>query len=301
MKLIDEFGFLTINRVIEFDNYRIQPMPAFAKQLAIINKHSHKDGFYYPPIQKTYKLNANTRTKSRNAIPHTARPSQIHRVAVTHQVLSKNDLSFDQFRNTDGHYILSFLGFLFETRLQFWNWWWDSRINVKQEPLFQFRDTQLPSILSEGLAAWRTLTLNQQKTYLNALFLFQRGKAMEWHYEKFIHYYISLDSIWNMGVSLFKPKKKHFTHKDRIITICQSIGICYDEKSVDLIYSTRNDLFHEGLFGGLNPLSSISQERFSVTLYLEQLIERMMVAILGFKPTCLSTPWWGIRGWQMWN
>ena len=301
MQLIDEFGFLKMNNPLEFDIYKLQPIPNYDKQLSVVNKHLHKDGFYYTPTQKSYRWNLKTGKLNRNALPNTTRPALLHKVAVTHQVLSSKEITSDQFRKTDGYFLLSFLGFIFDTRLQFWNWWWDSRINIKQDPVINVNENQLPTILSEGLNAWQTLSKSQQKTFLNALFLFQRGKAMEWHYEKFIHYYISLDAIWHLGSSQFKAKKKCITHKDRILTICQHLNICYDVSAIELVYKTRNDLFHEGLFGGLNPLSDISHERFSVTLYLEQLIERMLIATLGFRPSFLSTPWWGIRGWQMWN
>jgi len=82
------------------------------------------------------------------------------------------------------------------------------------------------------------------------------------------------------------------------------LNICLTEDAIDLIYNTRNELFHEGLFGvldGLDPLTTYSSERFHATLHLEQLIERMLIAILGFRPVFLSTPWWYIRGWQNWD
>ncbi len=301
MHLIDEFGFLRLKSPFNIGGYRIQIIPKYEQQISIIGKYANKDGYYYPPIIKTYKLNVKTNKKSRNAYRNTARPASIFRVAVTHQILCESEMSSNQFRESDGHFILSFLGFLYNTRLQFWNWWWEGRINIKQEQTIQFSENQLPDILTKGLTFWKAFSLSQQKTFLNASFLYQRGKALEWPYEQFLHYYICLDAIWYLENFNYNLSKKRFTHKERIITLCQKLNIIYDNDAVDLVYKTRNDLFHEGLFGSLNPLSRVSPDRYEVTRYLDLLIERMLIAILGFKPKFLSAPWWEFRGWQLWD
>jgi hypothetical protein len=304
MNLIDEFGFLKMDQTIDLSKYTICPIKRYNEQLSNIDEYKHKDGFLYPPIVKTYKFDIKTRKPQRKSIPNTARPAQIHRVAVTHQILSKSKDAIDKatFRKGEGHFLLSFIGFLNNTRLQFWDWWWEGRIRVDQKQVSEFSTQDFPDIINLAYDFWIKLPEQSKRIILNAIFLLQRGKALEWEYEKFIHYYISLDAIWKFNNELRQWKHKNRPkHNERITILCDKLDICYKQDAIDKVTTTRNGLFHEGLYGDFTPMSGISTEHYSATSHLDQLIERLIFASFNFKPAFLKLPWWQIRSCQPWS
>ena len=46
----DRFGFLPCEYVIEFEGGTISPVPNYDEVLALVEQHTHEDGFLYPPL-----------------------------------------------------------------------------------------------------------------------------------------------------------------------------------------------------------------------------------------------------------
>jgi len=124
------FGFLPYNWTIKFDYGEIIPVPNFDKQAQFIEKHLHKDGYFYPPTVKTIIVN---RLRPRT-IPKTKRPAHLYQLPVSHTLdipSVKNELNI---REGAAGFMIHLLAFLFQTRLQFADWAFDGRIPIRKQP-----------------------------------------------------------------------------------------------------------------------------------------------------------------------
>jgi len=127
---------------------------------------------------------------------------------------------------------------------------------------------------------------------IHALFLAQYPQSLP--FEQFQYLYMALDACFKL-VAVKEAQKPHTTHAGRIQWMCKKFDIPVPDWAKDAetapssLSVVRNDTFHEALFfdgplgfsiyGGNQPAA----DRGNVTLQMQALVCRLLVAILG-KP-----------------
>lgn len=316
----DKFGFWKINKTIAVCEYNIQPLNNFSETKAELKKYQNKDGFIYPPCSNWYQFSNGVKkqitlykcqewpnTIRENSLgkllPSTQRPALLHGQFPSHQISSDKHSNLQKFRRGDGNFIINFLSFLYQTRLQFHDWWWEGRINLKQKPIAIIKATRLTGIITHAFDKWRSWAHESKKLMNNAIFLLQRGKALEWHFERYISYYIAIDALWKLGKTqkYWKTNRNKINHSKRLHVMCDELKLKKDNKILSDICDTRNTLFHEGFFGGLNPTSAKHFTKYEQTWSLVNLTERIIIGLLGLKPSFLSKKWWDTHFEYIWD
>src|SRR5215470_6750189 len=122
------FGFLPVDWEIEFGVGKIVPIPEFLDVAKAVEKLRNQDGFLYPPMVKAVRTNPDG--KGARTVPKTRRPALLHPVPPSHDLfISPANAELD-IRNGSAGFLIHFLAFLFRTRLQFADWFFDGRIPI---------------------------------------------------------------------------------------------------------------------------------------------------------------------------
>ena len=127
----DSFGFINYSSQINFINGHITPTDNFNKVCNWIAKYKNTDGFIYPPMEHRVKYDK-INGKKGNKIPNTERPSLLHRLPASHVLtLDVDEAQRDALRKADSGFIVHLLSYIFGTRLQFHDWWFDNRVPIE--------------------------------------------------------------------------------------------------------------------------------------------------------------------------
>ena len=135
-------------------------------------------------------------------------------------------------------------------------------------------------------------TLKRVEAVIHALFLAQYPQNLP--FEQFQYLYMALDACFSLIIAK-ETKPPRVPHAQRIQWMCEKFGLLVPEWADSTMTGTsdlsivRNDAFHEALFFD-QPLgfaiyggSQSTADRINVTLQMQALICRLLVAILG-KP-----------------
>jgi hypothetical protein len=244
----DQFGFLPYKCSFEFDGGTIITVPEFDEGLKWVEERLHEDGFLYPPLGYTSRVKTDGKKKK---VPHTERPALFHPFPTSHELSLARPLSMHTRRDGDAAFVIHWLGYIFETRLQFSEWWHDGRIRIKQ-----FRDPRLSPadtvrLLSHDYRVWSGWNEEDRKRFINILYMHCRVPSYEWDWEMFTMEYMVLDACWKMAERLYAIKNS--SHKERLRTLSERFSIPMITAQVDPIVNLRNDLFHETLWDGERP------------------------------------------------
>lgn len=277
------FGFLPMNCLIEFDIGKIEPTPEFSKVSKMVEKRLNKDGYLYPPTVKTVASDMdgnNART-----IPKTKRPAHLHPVPPSHDLFITPPKAESNLRECSAGFILHLLAFLFRTRLQFADWWFDGRIPIRHKRgvgVIILNRVQLGNYLSHAYRVWSNWSDPEQRRFTNILYMFSRTQTYEWDWEEFVIEYMVLDACWRMGKDLFKFKAKR--HRDRPLELCDHFGINHSQiVDIGKIVELRNDLFHETLWHGGRPGHTIGNLGYCPGMKLWMLNEQLIGSFLQLK------------------
>src|SRR6185369_5421421 len=150
----DQFGFLRYASPLVFDDVEIRPRPEYAELVACLDQREHRDGFVYPP--QTHQVARDPTTlELGDEIPNTKRPAFLWRLPASHSIVVRTDVESSDFRQSIGLFIIHLVAYLFGTRLQFHDWWFDSRIPTKpQANIFSPARTATP-FLSAAYRTWK--------------------------------------------------------------------------------------------------------------------------------------------------
>ena len=213
--ITDRFGFLPCDWTFKFDGGEISPIREITRVRKRVEKLTNTDGFLYPP--HSYHVTLNPRTqKRRRKVPGTDRPALLHPVAPSHQLDLSEPISQEELRRGAGGFLIHLLAYLFGIRLQFHDWWFDSRVPVK---IFQTHNTYVrqatvEDFLSHSYKTWRNWGPSEKMLITNVLFMHSRAPSYEWDWERFTFEYMVLDGCWKLAESIHGIKGKY--HSDRI-------------------------------------------------------------------------------------
>lgn len=290
----DRFGFLPCDWSIKFHGGDIHPLPEFYKVRTRVEKHTNQDGFLYPPRSYTVRLDPTTK-KRLGKVPGSERPALLHPVPLSHELSLTGRMKQEDLRKGPGAFLIHLLAYLFGIRLQFHDWWFDSRIPIKSTHNVYLTEAVVNDFISHCYRAWQGWPRQEQMLITNILYMHSRAPLYEWDWERFAMEYMVLDGCWRLaelphGIKgkLTKP------HSQRISRLCQKFGIPYDGSRVGRIVALRNNLFHQTLWDGSQPCTSVNPETFLQPNNLRRLNQRLIPALFGYHNQYVRSLWWSM-------
>ncbi|MBI3661146.1 hypothetical protein HY230_11845 [Candidatus Acetothermia bacterium] len=289
----DSFGFLKYKDSIKFYGGEVLPAPDYQKAESWIDKYIHQDGFVYPSM--SWVVNERTGEK----ISKTERPALLYKLPASHELRLSTPGTTEELRKGSGAFIIHLLAYLFETRLQFHDWWFDGRIPIQSRE-FNFisfpknKREVIEDFLSHSYKVWQTWPPEDQELITNLLYMHSRVPAYEWDWEQFTIEYMVFDGCFRLAANL-SLICDDCGYSYRIKKLCDRFGIPLDNALAKKISKTlRNDLFHETLWDKLQPCTAVSEEALAQVGNLRRLNQRLFPAIFGYETPNIKTPWWSL-------
>jgi len=286
MSIIDEFGFLPVKLKFDSADYVIYPVDNFDELEKDIKKYVNLDGFIYPPQIYSAELDPVTFQKI-SRIPNSERPAHLYRMPASHNIESKqdDDKNKEDVRSTFFSFIMHMLGYIYGTRLQFHDWWFDGRIAFEGQHNITISEENLKKFIEYSLNTFKPWQDNDQKFFINILYMHNRSPSYEWDWERFTIEYMVFDACWKFS------KLTRVPHTERIKRICEEYGLYYNQDAVDRIVRLRNDLFHEALWSRNQPGTAAEAQDFMASYNLRRLNHRVIPSLLGYTSSYIKSNW----------
>lgn len=325
MDAADQFGFLNWERTIAFEGGRITPVSKFKEAAAWVDSHTNEDGFLYSGESQKLVLHPKT-NRVLKRIPRTKRPALLHRIPASHELYLSDAGLTEDCRREVGAFVIHLLGYLFGTRLQFWDWWFDGRVPIRSTHNISFTEATAEDFLSHCCQTWRGWTKTERRLLTNALYMHCRAPMYEWDWERFAIEYMVLDTclkLANLGRGI-KDKTSESAKKrccrqrielrrvgkakrpaEPIEIVCCRFEIpvpsdnslvqeVENKEIVEKIVRLRNQLFHEALWDDSQPCTGVASDTFLQTYNLRRLNQRLIPALLGYNNRYVQTCWWSM-------
>lgn len=331
----DTFGFWKRRAPFAFDKYLITPLEHYDDELSVMEAHCHNYGYLPPMVTVDYRSGGLTTSYSfpygepipeemhievctgqyalGKKVDNSTTTETVYRWNPSHIIEFQSDTTQEVFRHGEGAFVINFLAFFYQTVFQFGEFFFWGKIPFTQKSIAFASDTDLKEIMETVLATFRSWDDQAQKRIINTLAIYQRGQSQTWQSDKYTQYYIAMDTLWKLGSDLqnelWTTEKSKFPkgvrHKERIIVMCRTLGIQSDVEpavsAIDQIYTLRNNLFHEANFGMKLMNLGISNENSDTAWALDNLVERLIIGILGLKPSYLGDEWVNSRFQYSWK
>jgi len=285
----DQFGFLPNEDTYNLNNCKIEPVDNYKESYGQIKKFVHRDDFIYPPIAYAAKLDPVT-FKEIEKVPNSERPALIHRLPPSHNIEIKNYKgNIVDSRLGLSSFIINLLAYLYGTRLQFFDWWFDSRIPWELQS-FTVTKAKAEDFLNKSISEFDTWSSVQQKRFINILFMHTRSVSYEWDWERFTIEYMVLDGIWRFVAEQGRIVKK-VNHEERIKCLCETYGLTFLDLETENIVNLRNNLFHETLWDNGQPCTASGNKGFEASGNLRRLNQRLIPVVLKYDTDFIKTKW----------
>jgi hypothetical protein len=291
--ITDRFGFLPCDWTFEFSGGEICPIPEIDEIRRRVAAYTNEDGFLYPPLSYRVRLDLKT-DQVLGRIPGTERPAHLHPVPPSHELRLRLPSTLEEARKGPGAFILHLLAYLFGIRLQFHDWWFDSRVAIRMGQTHNTYPNKAAAehFLSHCYRVWVSWSAEEQKLITNLLFMHSRAPSYEWDWEQFAIEYMVFDGCWKLA------RRRHAVpdvpHNHRVKAACQRFGIPCDDILAKKICDLRNELFHETLWDGSQPCTAVKTDAFMCSDHLRRLNQRLIPALLGYNNEYVKTEWWSL-------
>jgi len=296
MQCTDRFGYLPHDQTIEFEGGQIVPLDTFLDAATWVAAYAHKDGFLYPPVVTT-QLGSPLPGMPWSAVedfrwedePHTNRPALLHHLPSSHEIgLRERPINGD-LRSNEGAFLLNLAAYVFGVRLQFSGWWFDGRIPIKSTHNIAAGPVSISRLFSHGFRVWRHWPEGARLRFTNALYMNSRAPSYEWDWERFAVNYMVFDALYKLARD--RDVVASTRHCNRLGAMCKAFGLAIENQHADEIYRLRNELFHEALWSGSQPCTSMSPSAYQQVGNLRRLNQRLLPALLGFQTEYIRTSW----------
>lgn len=207
----------------------------------------------------------------------------------SHEIEIIKPVSGNDPKNADGLFLTYLVAFHFGIRLQFCDWWFDSRVPVEIDRDFYATHSATENFIDKAYGSWSKACDDGKKRLTNLLFMQSRVNSYEWDWERFLISYMVFDGCYKY-LNMYSGVVSR-THKDRFKAAINYLNMQYDQNWVDRIVDLRNDLFHETLWGGGQPCNSNSTHSSTATFHLSKLNSRIITAILGYNGQYIQSSW----------
>jgi hypothetical protein len=282
----ERFGFLPVNRRIEFNGGTVEPLPQLAQLIPDVWAMTHRDGHVYPPTENNRALNVIP--PRGNAV---TRPALLHGLPASHTLTVSGSVVDPSPRGGDAAFLIHFVGFMLGYRVQFEGWWFDGRVPMGGRRWSILPERQEGDLLSMAHATWSAWQEPERKRFTNLLYMHGRSFSYEWDWEQFAVRYMVLDGCYRMAEELGLLNR--VSHRERINAMLGYFGMPSDSVTVEQIVRLRNDLFHETLWDRGQPATG-SHEGPLLANAVHRVNDRLLWALAGYRGTYLAVPWWGI-------
>lgn len=195
----DRFGYLSRRIAIDFSGGSVRPIERAQDAVEWIAEYTSPDGFIYPPQQWEEKLGIDTDYRH---VPRTNRPAIIHRLPASHVLALNKRGNSEHLRRHHRGFVMHLLGYVYGTRLQFWDWWFDGRIPIRSTHSVSPADATVAHFISHCYEKWRGWQTHEKDRVMGALFLHGRAGGSEWPWDRFMLEYIVADTLWTVAARL---------------------------------------------------------------------------------------------------
>jgi len=290
--VLDKFGFLFFDDQLSFHGFLIKPVDNYKDLAKEVEEYVNQDGFIYPPMSHKVKLEAIS-GRVVEEITKTYRPAVFYQLPASHEIILKNSKNKNITREGLLGLILHSLAYMFGTRLQFHDWWFDSRIPVKVTTHnINFDKNDLEHFLDHTLNKWKSWDSKNQKLFITILYMLSKSACYEWDWERFAIEYMIVDACFRLIQNLgLLQSRDPIPHRKRIKKLCETFDIPHDEAYINDIVDIRNDLFHEITWGNGLPGSAGSSKTYKMGDDLRRLNQRLILAMLDYKTNYIHTDW----------
>lgn len=273
------FGFLPLRWSFHFDGGKVVPLDNFTEGMKWIKTYRNRDSFLYAPIQ----WNVDDAGKK---IPNSESPASLFHVPASHEIhLTESDPKREK-----AGFIMHLLALLGGWRLQFEDWWVDSRLLLRdRSPIVLVPQTAQDCVLS-CVKTWISWPQPLRNNINTLLFIHSRIPGYQWPWERFMHEYMVLDGLHAIARKLKKLPKAG--HADRINQLCDAYGIPKNPQLIPQVVKLRNDLFHQAIWADGQPCNVNDGEAVIADTHLRRLSKRLILAMLGFENDFAKSPWW---------
>jgi hypothetical protein len=284
----DRIGFLNVASNFTFDGGSLTMCAEFPKAKRWVDKYANEDGYVYPPIVQDVQVDLWTGKKAR--LPKTKRPTLLHRLPPSHELALKGVRDIQKSRLGLSGFVTQCFGFLFGTRLQFFDWWLEGRIPIKSTSNVYVDRKTAESFVSKAIDTWKKFDRRNKRAVSNLLYLYAKSGSLEWDWERFQMEYTVFDACY----ALMKRGRLvgHSPHGLRFKSVCQSHGLKYNGRLVRKFVQLRNDLLHEALWDGGQINTARGLAAFMASYHLRRFNHRLITAILTGRTEYTSSPWW---------
>ncbi len=289
---MDRFGFLPCDWTFEFEGGEIRPIPEIDEVRKAVERYTNEDGFLYPPLSQRVRLDWQT-DRVLGKIAGTERPAHLHQVPPSHELCLRAPGTIEEVRKGPGAFIMHLVAYLFGVRLQFHDWWFDSRVPIRMGQTHNTYPNKavVEHFLSHCYRVWESWSAEEQRLVTNVLFMHSRAPSYEWDWERFAIEYMVFDGCWKLA------KKKHRVKNvgsNRIESVCRIFAIPCDNNLAQKIVGLRNRLFHESLWDRLQPCTAVSDDAFQQPNNLRRLNQRLIPALFGYNNRYVQSIWWSL-------
>jgi hypothetical protein len=292
-----EFGFLVEPVSGNFAGGKITPLDDHAERTRWLEESSNRDGYYYPPEEVVYELDAVTLEK-KDKIARSGRPALLYPLPASHRLCLTSPLDATKGVSSDDALIIHLLAYLYGRRLQFADWKFDGRVPVRALGGIDVRPETSLDFLGHTYEWWKSNTLEIRKRLIHILYVFTRARSLEWEWDAFIHQYIVFDGLYRLHRMLSPATtKRYVSHKERIKFMLEAYGIPSPPNSnlVQRLCEVRNDLFHEAAWDGETIcFGNVDSDAFSLPQHLARLNSRLICGIVNYKNDYSISGWWAM-------
>jgi hypothetical protein len=294
---VREFGFLVEQISGKFSGGSITPLEDHSDRTQWLEESSNRDGYYYPPEEVLYVLDPGTMER-KHKLPRSGRPALLYPLPASHRLCLTSPLDATNAVSSDDALIIHLLAYVYGRRLQFADWKFDGRVPVRSLGGIHIRPETTLDFLGHSYEWWRSNTLDIRKRLIHILYVFTRGRSLEWEWDEFIHQYMVFDGLYRLHCKLDSaPPKRTVPHKHRIGFMLEAYGIPSPPNSdlVQRLCDVRNDLFHEAAWDGETIcFGNVGTDAFSLPRHLARLNSRLICGILNYRNDYSVSAWWAM-------
>lgn len=274
-----EFGHLPERYSVSAGDISISPLPTFGPTVTRLQQSGLIDGGWcYPPIL--------------SGSPYAATWFELPR---THVLLHKGTSSAARL-----NFLVTAIGFLLGYQLLP-----EGHGHLQRTPMrrslvtdLQVSPRELQQVLPTIDAAWLSWSMPERRMILAVIQAYQWGVACRRDFEELTFLYSALDAVFAFHARAMTNQAAAIGHWGRARELCRHLGMpipSWARKQPSVrgartqsgLSRLRNQLSHEALFAGA-PLG-YATERRPITLGLQGLVSRAVVAALGIRCSYTST------------
>lgn len=282
--LEDYIGFLPVAETFQFDNFIISPQPDLKDYCEEIGQQTNEDGFYYPPMSYTERVDLIT-NKPLERVPRSERPALLFKLPASHKIICSVRSNMHCREKLLG-FVVNVLAYLFGIRLQFHDWWFDMRVPLKNQNYSYVTKAGAEAFLNCAVSKWKRLSSSQRHLLNNLFYMHARNPSYQWDWERFMMEYLVFDGCYK-----FRYGRDGHPHAGRMEKILQEYRMKIYKREICALVKLRNTLFHETLWDGHQPGHGGSNEAFMSFFTLKKINQRLLATLVDYPTKYVETNW----------